>query len=118
MLVTPEARIVTFQGNELLYPVKVKTYGTQVGADLSTASQIQIDWENEEGESQPIITVADTLAGADWTVGDVVLPIGASNFTAEIGTYTFALTILIGGQVVTVLKGTVDVQERPGFPAP
>lgn len=112
-----QIRIKTYLGNDLYYPVNVKRFGIRGSADVSGAAQIQIEWENEDHEHQPLITVADTLPGADWANGDVALPILSSNFTAAMGTYTFSLTIQIDGQVITTDIGTVEVRERPGYPS-
>ena len=111
-----QLRIVTYLGNELYYPINVKRFGVKGPADVSGASQIQIEWEDEDGTHQPLITVGSGLPGADWANGIVMLPILATNFTAALGTYTFSLTIQIDSQIITTDTGIVEVRERPGHP--
>lgn len=112
----PGLRITTYTGNTLYFPVRVREHGVKGYADLSAAAQIQVEWENSAGVHQSLIVVSAALPGADWANGLVMLPISPSNFTAVEGTYTFSLTVLIGGQEITTESGVVEVLERPGHP--
>lgn len=111
-------RIRTYKGNTRNWPVQIRTPNQKTPPDLSVATSIIVEWENEDGEDQPVINVLPNLPGADWSTGLVMIPLRPSNFTAEEGTYTFSLTIFIGGQEITYDDGVVEVAERPGYDSP
>lgn len=110
-------RIVLYQGNLIYFPLLVKRFGSKTPEDLSIASAILLEWEDENGAEQVTVNVLSTLPGADWANGIVVLAFSPADFTATIGEYTFSLTVVIGGQTITYCTGTVEVHERPGFPS-
>lgn len=116
-MTTRPLHIVVYQGNFVYFPVTIRRYGSKLPENLSAATAILLEWETDDGVEQPLINVVDTLPGADWANGLVMLPILPSNFTAVVGRYTFSLTIFIAGQEITYTDGAVEVRERPGWPA-
>lgn len=109
--------IITYQGNLLYFPVTIRRYGSKTPENLGAASAILLEWEDDDGDEKAAINVLSTLPGADWPNGLVILPISPADFTAEVGRYTFSLTIQIGGQEITYGDGVVEVRERPGWPS-
>jgi hypothetical protein len=114
----PELRIVTYVGNTVRHTFEVRRFRTKGNADVSGATSIEITWEDEDGVSQPKLTLSPSTTDANWGAGLVVAEFTPSDFTAEEGTYTFALTGFIDGQEITWETGIVEVRERPGYPSP
>lgn len=114
----PELRIVTYVGNTVRHTFEVRRFRTKGNADVSTASSIEITWENDEGVHQPPLALSPATPDANWALGLVVAEFSPADFTAAEGTYTFALTGFIDGQEITWETGIVEVRERPGHPPP
>lgn len=110
--------IETYEGNTVYFPVRVRRFGSKTPENLESATAILLEWENDQGVEQTTINVLDSVPGADWENGLVMLPITPGDFTAAIGRYTFSLTIQSGGQTITYVDGVVEVRERPGYVAP
>lgn len=111
---TSDITIKTYVGNVWLYPVNIRQFNSKEPQNVSSATQILVEWEDASGANQTPITLSAAEVGADWTNGVVIIPIGPTNFTAAEGRYTFGLTLFINSQIRTYSVGQVFVAERPG----
>ena len=97
----------------------MKRYGQNAPWDVSGASQILLEAERNSTGTHLTPIVADSGApGADWANGIVKITIDSTNVTGAVDTYTFGVTVFIGGQEVTTDEGTIEVAARPGYPPP
>lgn len=113
-LALPRFRYETAVGAAIPLLLRLRQRGLGTGVDVSTATQIALEWERDEVNGTPIIASALT-SGANWAVGDVVVPISLANVTAVQGTVEVTLVVTWGSNVWPAALGIIDVVERFGF---
>jgi hypothetical protein len=113
-----DQNILTFEGNARNIVFRLRKKGQRDFFDVSTATKIQMELDDPEGDELAPIEADSGHSDADWSQGRVVVEITPGNLTANVGTYAYALTVFIGAEIVTAAAGHVEVAERPGYPAP
>lgn len=111
-------KIVIHEGNVRILTFNVKRFGSFDPFDLSAATQIQLEITGPDATTNfaPILA-SSGAAGADWPNGIVVVTVGKA-VTDTIGTYEFSLSAFINGEEITLECGTIEIRDRPGYPAP
>lgn len=107
-----------FEGNTRFLTFNLRKYLQKGPWNVSAAGQIQLECTNPQGVNIDPILADPLTPGADWSKGIVLVEIGPGNVTGMIGTWDSCLTLFIGGEEVTADSGTIEVKDRPGFPAP
>ncbi len=103
--------IETFEGNKHTIAFELRQKGTATAWNVSTATSISLEWE-KDGVVQSAIACADGGEAA-WVTGIVTATIDATDVTEDVGTYPYAITVVIGGETLTVVSGLIEVKERP-----
>ena len=111
-------RFETYEGNAVALSFGLRREGIKGGWNVAGATQIALEVTRPDGTSMAPILAQSGHPDANWTEGIVVVVITGSNVTATIGTYRYSLTVTISGQILTATTGTIEVQDRPGFPVP
>ena len=112
-------KFVTYEGNTRVLPFSLRRFSNNLPWDVSTATAIQLEVTNTRDQVNLTPIMASSGApGADWANGEIRVTISPANVTASINTYEWGLTVTIGGEVITVDDGTIEVRDRPGYPAP
>lgn len=104
----------TYEGNRRALPFELRQAGQKGPWDVSGATQIRLEWEQPDGTNGVAIVADSGHTAADWANGIVIAVIESTNITAAIGTYDYTLTVDIGGEVISVAVGTIEVLNRPG----
>lgn len=114
---TTERDLEIMQGDQIRLQFTLSVRG--VGPwDVSGASGIVLSLADDSGGALSPVAALSADTTADWVGGKVpvLLP---SSVTAEVQVLSYALTITIGGEVVTPIRGRFFVEKTPGFvPAP
>tara|TARA_R100001086_G_scaffold113502_3_gene57953 strand:- start:983 stop:1321 length:339 start_codon:yes stop_codon:yes gene_type:complete len=108
--------VTTYEGNTRQLAFQLRRVGVRGGWDVSSATEIRLEVSRPDGTSMTPIVASSGHAAASWPNGLVALEISASNVTATIGTYRYALTLDIGGETITAAVGSIEVRDRPGYP--
>lgn len=117
MTTTTSVRFEVYEGNARDLPFQLRRKGIKGVWDVSTATSIVLEVTDPDGVDMTPIALADG-GKANWALGVVIAPISVSDVTARIGTYAFAVTVTIAGEIITGGDGTIEVLDRPGFTAP
>lgn len=111
-------QLETFHGNTQRVTFVLHEFGVLTAWQVNAASAIYFEYTFQDGvESSPVALQRDT-PGADWAAGAVVVEFAPTNVTATVGSYSFAVTVLIDGKVITAVTGQLEVKDRPGYPLP
>lgn len=105
----------TYEGNQVALAFSLRREGIRGVWDVSTASTIRLEVTNPAGADLAPISALSAHPDANWAQGLVVVVIDGANVTAAIGTYRYALTVTIAGQIITAGTGQIEVLDRPGF---
>lgn len=105
----------TYEGNQVALAFSLRREGIRGAWDVSTATTIALEVTNPAGTDLAPILAVEAHPDADWGTGLVVVVIDGTNVTAAIGTYRYALTVTIAGQIITAGTGQIEVLDRPGF---
>lgn len=108
-------RIVTFEGNRVALPFELRREGVRGPWDVSGATQIRLETTSPDGTNMAPIIAQSSHPDANWALGVVVVVISGTDVTAALGDYPYALTVDIGGQIITTHVGLIEVKDRPGF---
>jgi len=106
-------KIEVYEGNAVRHTFNLKNFRVNGPADVSSAAEIRIEWDDPNAINQAPIVLSAVEPGADWANGMVVWFVQAP-VTTGVGDKPFGLTIVINGETITYETGDVIVKDRPG----
>lgn len=105
----------TYEGNHVALAFSLRREGVRGPWNVSSATTIALEVTGPTGTNLAPILAQSAHPDANWATGLVVVVINGTNVTAAIGTYQYALTVTIAGQIITAGSGQIEVLDRPGF---
>lgn len=85
--------------------------------NVAGATSIRLGLTNAAGAVLAPVTALIGDVRADWSKGRVVVVLPAS-YTVAVQDIAYALTVAIGDEIVTPIRGVLTVVPRPGFVPP
>lgn len=105
--------IKTFQSNRLDFALRVIPAAGHTKPLFAQADRIWCELSDIDGKPLTRLLLWAAHPDADWANGVLVVSIGPTDATRDIGTVTFAITAESGEVVSTYVTGDIVVEDRP-----